>query len=68
MGEFSRYAKDAAPCRSCTVTHGNTVYVFNVGGNLYRVVAAVHFNTQRVYVLRVMTHREYDSSDWKEAL
>ena len=33
--------------------------VFNVGGNNYRLVAAVHFNTQRVYVRQVLTHAEY---------
>jgi len=50
------------------VRSGNTLYVFNVGGNLYRIAAAVHFNTQRVYVLRVMTHKEYDGNNWKGTL
>jgi len=38
-------------------------YLFDVGGNKYRIVAAVHFNTQRIYIRAVMTHKEYDS--WK---
>lgn len=38
-------------------------YVFDVGGNKYRIIAAMHFNTQRIYIRAVMTHKEYDS--WK---
>jgi mRNA interferase HigB len=38
-------------------------YVFNVGGNKYRVVAAIHFNRQMLFVRHVFTHREYDR--WK---
>lgn len=33
--------------------------IFNIGGNNYRLVAAVHYNLKKVYVRRVMTHREY---------
>ena len=33
--------------------------VFNIGGNNYRLIAAIHFNTQRVYVRRVLTHADY---------
>jgi mRNA interferase HigB len=38
-------------------------YVFNVGGNKYRVIAAVHFDRQMLYVRHVFTHPEYD--DWR---
>ena len=38
-------------------------YVFNVGGNKYRVIAAVHFDRQILYVRHVFTHAEYD--DWR---
>jgi mRNA interferase HigB len=34
--------------------------VFNVGGEGYRVVAAIHFNRQKLYVRHVFTHAEYD--------
>jgi mRNA interferase HigB len=34
--------------------------VFDVGGNNYRVVTVIHFQTQRVYVHHVFTHAEYD--------
>lgn len=39
--------------------------VFNIGGNRYRLVARVEYQQHKVYVRRVMTHREYDASDWK---
>ena len=35
-------------------------YVFDIGGNKYRIVAAIHFNTQKLFVRRVFTHQEYD--------
>ena len=38
-------------------------YVFDIGGNKYRVVAAVHFNRQMLFVRHVFTHQEYDK--WK---
>lgn len=39
---------------------GKDMYVFNIGGNNYRLVAGIHFNTQLVYVRAILTHREYD--------
>ena len=40
-------------------------YVFNIGGNKYRLIAGIHFDAQRLYVKAVLTHREYDKGDWK---
>ena len=39
--------------------------VFNVSGNKYRLVVKVAYNKGKVYVHRVMTHKEYDRGDWK---
>lgn len=39
---------------------------FNIIGNKYRLVARVNFRGQRVYVLFILTHKEYDKSDWKD--
>ena len=41
--------------------HG--LYVFNVGGNKYRTIAAIHFNRQRIYVRNVLTHAEYSKRE-----
>ena len=35
-------------------------FVFDISGNKFRLIAAIHFNTQILYVRRVMTHAEYD--------
>lgn len=34
--------------------------IFNVGGNNFRLIAAVHYEVQRVYVRWVLTHAEYN--------
>ncbi len=51
-----------------TVQSGRTVVVFNIGGNKYRLVAAVHYNNQIVYALLFPTHAEYDRNRWKKAI
>ncbi len=35
-------------------------FVFDIAGNRYRLIAAIHFNTQTLYVRAVLTHAEYD--------
>jgi mRNA interferase HigB len=34
--------------------------VFNIGGNNYRLITAVHYNTQLCYIRAIWTHSEYD--------
>jgi mRNA interferase HigB len=51
-----------------TVASGRSVIVFNVAHNRYRLIAAVHYNTQIVYTLMILTHKEYDRDTWKERL
>ena len=38
--------------------------VFNIAGNKYRLIAAIHHN--RGKVRHVLTHAEYDRGGWKE--
>lgn len=38
--------------------------VFNIGGNKYRLIVRVLYASQKVFVLRVLTHEEYDRLDW----
>ncbi|WP_115304235.1 type II toxin-antitoxin system HigB family toxin [Legionella beliardensis] len=42
--------------------------VFNVGGNNYRLITAIHYNTQTCYVRTIWTHAEYDKSINKDKL
>lgn len=38
-------------------------YVFDIAGNKFRLVAAIHFNKQRLYIRHVFTHKQYD--EWR---
>ena len=40
-------------------------YVFNIGGNKYRLVAALDFSRGMLWVKAVLTHAEYDKGAWK---
>jgi mRNA interferase HigB len=44
------------------------VIVFNLGGNNYRLITAIHFNQGRVYLLDFLTHAEYSKDTWKNRL
>lgn len=44
---------------------GNQRYVFNIKGNSYRIVVAVKFTPQLVYIRFIGTHNEYDRIDVK---
>jgi mRNA interferase HigB len=41
-------------------------FVFDIGGNKLRLIAAIHFNTSKVFIREVLTHSEYDKGKWKE--
>jgi mRNA interferase HigB len=40
--------------------------VFNIAGNKVRLIARVNYQTQRVFVLYILTHADYDKGDWKQ--
>ena len=40
--------------------------IFNIGGNKVRLIAAVHYNRNKIYIRHVLTHQEYDTGKWKE--
>jgi mRNA interferase HigB len=39
--------------------------VFNIGDNKYRLISRIRYASQKVFVLKVMTHGEYDEGKWK---
>ncbi len=45
-----------------------SVVIFNIGGNNYRLICGIHYDRQKVFILRFMTHAEYDRNTWKETL
>lgn len=34
--------------------------IFDVGGNNFRVICAIHYDRQKIYIREVFTHAEYD--------
>jgi mRNA interferase HigB len=46
-----------------TADKAGNYYVFNIGGNKFQLIAAIHFDAQKLYVRHVFTHKEYDT--WK---
>lgn len=50
-----------------TVESGRTVTVLNIT-NDFRLITAIHFNRQTVYILSVLTHAEYTRGHWKNDL
>lgn len=60
---FSDFNMLRATFASADYVDGLTV--FNVGGNKYRLITAIHFNRHKVFIRAVPTHTEYDRGDWK---
>lgn len=50
------------------VASGRNVIVFNLGGGKYRLIAALHYDRGIAYVLRFLTHADYDKARWKSEL
>jgi mRNA interferase HigB len=53
---------------SVAVGSGKSAIVFNVCGNNYRLIVALHFDRQIAYTLRFLTHAEYSNHRWKNEL
>lgn len=62
-GEFENFAGLRAAFGS--VDKVGPLYVFDVGGNKLRLIAALHFNTGKVFIRHVLSHADYDSEQWK---
>ncbi|HRX48917.1 MAG TPA: type II toxin-antitoxin system HigB family toxin [Spirochaetota bacterium] len=43
----------------------DNITVFNIGGNKYRLIAAIHYNRGMVYIRNILTHSEYDKNKWR---
>ena len=42
--------------------------IFNIGGNKYRLITALHFDRGIAYLLCFLTHADYSKDRWKSAL
>ena len=63
--EFSNFAELRRAFSSADQVDGMTV--FNVAGNKYRLIAAIHYNRRIVFVRDILTHVEYDKNKWRKA-
>lgn len=45
---------------------GETLTVFNIGGNKYRLIARVRYDYQLINIREVLTHADYDKGKWKD--
>ena len=50
-----------------TAKSGRTTTIFNLA-NRQRLITAIHYNRQIVYILRLLTHVEYSKNNWKNEL
>jgi len=60
FGNFAELRKtfpSADQFGSCTI--------FNIGGNKYRLITVIHYNTGKVFIRKVLTHKQYDQGKWK---
>jgi mRNA interferase HigB len=66
-GDFRNLAelKQTFPSVDMVPVKKRDFYVFNIGGNKYRLVVAIHFNAQKLFVRHILTHAEYDTDKWK---
>ena len=44
-----------------TVDRVGSYYVFDIGGNRYRLITVIHFNRQMLFLRGVLTHKAYES-------
>jgi len=47
------------------VKSGKTTTVFNICGSDFRLVTAIHYNRQKVFILTFLTHADYSKEMWK---
>jgi mRNA interferase HigB len=63
-GRYSNFASLRATFGS--VDKVGLLMVLNIAGNSIRLIAAVHFNSGKVFVRHVLSHAEYDAGRWKQ--
>lgn len=55
---FTHFAEVKATFNA--VDRAGLYYVFDIGGNKYRLIAAIHFDQKKLFIRHVFTHKEYD--------
>jgi mRNA interferase HigB len=47
---------------------GKTITIFNIAGNNHRLITAIHYNRGKIFILKILTHAQYDKPNWKKEL
>jgi mRNA interferase HigB len=42
------------------------LHIFDIGGNKYRLIVAIHYKSQMVFIRHVLTHADYDAGGWRQ--
>ena len=45
---------------------GETLTVFNIGGNKYRLIVRIRYDYRLINIRDVLTHADYDKGKWKQ--
>ena len=51
-----------------TVRSSRIVTVFNIAGNHHRLITAIHYNTRKIFILKILTHAAYSKNRWTNDL
>lgn len=49
-----------------TNERGETLTVFNIGSNKYRLIARIRYDYGLINIRAVLTHAQYDKGQWKD--
>jgi mRNA interferase HigB len=58
IGDVRKIYRDTDPVGRYTV--------FNIKGNKYRLIVRMEYEKQRIYIIAVLTHAEYDKGAWQK--
>lgn len=62
--EWENFAELRKAFRSADLI--GTCIVFNIGGNNFRLITYTNFRRKKVFILYILTHKEYDKDKWKK--
>jgi mRNA interferase HigB len=67
FGNFVELRKAFPSADQVTVASGRPVVIWNIKRQ-FRLIAAIHYNHRTIYLLRFLTHADYDTNKWKAEL
>ena len=43
----------------------NRLTIFNIEGDKFLLIAAIHYNRKKLYIRHILTHAVYDRNTWR---